>query len=115
MKVSGIKLIEELEGQGQPAVKGDTVEFESQARLSHGDLAQERLSMQTRIGSREIIAGVEYSLIGMREGGYKKVKVSPHLGYRDEGVQKKVPPNAVLIYELWMNKIEKKPNKQIDK
>jgi FKBP-type peptidyl-prolyl cis-trans isomerase len=103
----GIKLIEETEGTGPPAAKGDTVEFESQAFLSHGDPAQERILMSTRLDKREVKPGVEYSLVGMKAGGYRKVKISPHLLYRDGGVPGKVPPNALMIYELWMKKITK--------
>lgn len=102
---SGLKLLEETEGTGSPAAKGSTVEFESQARLSGGDLAQDRIFMTVCLGKREVIAGVEYSLIGMKPGGYRKVKISPHLAYRDVGVPDTVPPNAVIIYELWMKTV----------
>jgi len=44
----------------------------------------------------------------MREGGYRKVRISPHLAYRDVGVEDKVPPDAVLIYELWLTSITKR-------
>ncbi len=102
---SGIRLLDETEGTGQPAVKGDIVEFESQAYLSRGELAQNRLVMSICLGKRQVIAGVEYSLTGMKPGGYRKVKISPQLAYRDVGVPDKVPPNAVMIYELWMTKV----------
>ena len=102
---SGIELIDETEGTGPPAAKGDTVEFESQATLTRGDAVQDRHVMSTCLGKRQVIAGVEHSLIGMRVGGYRKVKISPHLAYRDVGVPGKVPPNAVMIYELWMTRI----------
>ena len=104
---SGIKLIEETEGEGTPAEQGDTVEFESQAFLSRGDPAQARFATSTRLGSRRIIAGVEYSLVGMKAGGYRKVRISPHLAYRDVGVPDKVPANAVMVFELWMTRITK--------
>jgi FKBP-type peptidyl-prolyl cis-trans isomerase len=54
------------------------------------------------LGSREAMAGVEYSLIGMKKGGYRKVRVSPHLAFRDKGLPDLVPPNAVLVVELWL-------------
>ena len=101
----GIKLLDETEGTGRPAVKGDIVEFESTACLSRGEVAQERLTMSICLGKRQVIAGVEYSLFGMKPGGYRKVKISPHLAYRDVGVPNKVPPNAVMLYELWMKKV----------
>jgi FKBP-type peptidyl-prolyl cis-trans isomerase len=103
---SGIKLIEDIEGTGQEAVKGDTVEFESKGCLNQGECIQDRLMMTTKIGKRDVIAGIEYALIGMKEGGYRKVKISPHLGYRDVGVDGKIPPNAILVYELWLHRIE---------
>jgi FKBP-type peptidyl-prolyl cis-trans isomerase len=94
---SGIRLLEEIEGDGKPAANGDTVKFESQARLTGGDLVQDRVVMTICLGRRQVIAGIEYSLIGMKPGGYRKVKISPHLAYRDKGVPDKVPPNAVMI------------------
>lgn len=103
---SGIKLIEDIEGTGREAAKGDTVEFESQGYLNHGECVQDRLMMKTKIGTRDIIAGIEYALTGMKVGGYRKIKISPHLGYRDEGVAGEIPPNAVLVYELWLHRIE---------
>jgi FKBP-type peptidyl-prolyl cis-trans isomerase len=102
---SGIKLVEETEGEGSVAQKGDKVEFESQGFLNKGECIQERMSATTRIGERQIIAGIEYALIGMKPGGYRKIRISPHLAYRDAGVPDKIPPNAVLIYELWLQRI----------
>ncbi len=102
----GIKLKEEIEGSGAPASRGDTVEFDSQAFLSHGDLVQDRLTTTTKLGTRHVIAGLEYALDGMKVGGFRKVKISPHLAYRNKGVEGKIPPNAVLVYDLWMKRIE---------
>ena len=33
---------------------------------------------KTLLGSRQTMAGVEYALMGMKVGGYRKVRVSPH-------------------------------------
>jgi FKBP-type peptidyl-prolyl cis-trans isomerase len=38
----------------------------------------------------------------MKKGGYRKVRVSPHLAFRDKGLPDLVPPNAVLVVELWL-------------
>ena len=74
----GIKITEETEGQGSAAEQSDTVEFESQVFLSRGDRIQARSAASTRIGSRQVIAGVEYSLVGMKVGGYRKV-ITAHI------------------------------------
>lgn len=99
---SGIQLLKEVIGTGEPAKKGDKIEFVSEAFLSKGEKAQEKLLLQVTLGKRQIIPGLEYSLIGMRPDGYRKVKISPHLAYREKSVSDKIPPNAVLIYELWL-------------
>jgi len=60
---------------------------------------------RTVLGCREAIAGVEYSLLGMRKGGYRKVRVSPHLAFREEGLPQLVPAGAVLVIELWLREV----------
>ena len=122
---SGIKLLDERAGMGLPAKKGDRVIYNLKIFLNKGDevpLNQrqaEYLPMQmmrtvdgyrfvdhkTVLGSREAMAGVEYSLIGMKTDGYRKVRVSPHLAYRDEGLGELIPANAVLIVELWLREL----------
>ena len=122
---SGIKLLDELEGTGEPAKKGDRIVYNFKIFLNQGDelLLYERqadylpekmirtedgnrfIDHTTTLGQREAIAGIEYSLIGMKQGGYRKVRLSPHLAYRDKGLDDLIPPNAVLIVELWLREI----------
>jgi hypothetical protein len=59
------------------------------------------------LGIREAMPGLEYSLIG-KKGGYRKVRVGPHLAFRDKGLPDLVPPNAVLVVELWLRDLIKK-------
>jgi FKBP-type peptidyl-prolyl cis-trans isomerase len=46
------------------------------------------------------INGLFYGMEGMRIGGTRKLKISPHLAYGERGVPDVVPPNAVLIAEI---------------
>jgi len=41
----------------------------------------------------------------MKQGGYRKVRVSPRLAYREHGLGDLIPPNAVLIIELWLRQL----------
>lgn len=122
---SGIKLIVEIEGQGEPAKKGDGVLYNWRLYRNQGDelaLNQEQAELvpaemirtvdgyrfidhKTTLGRRQTMAGVEYSLHGMKPGGYRKIRVSPHLAYRDKGLGELIPPNAVLIVEIWLREI----------
>lgn len=124
MKISkGIKLIEEIEGTGQVAEKGCEATYNLRAYLNKGDEININYSDQAvpvslvteddkgklinftcLIGMRETFAAVEFTLIGMKEGGYRKIKSPPQLAYR-EGIPDQVPKNAIIIFEIWLRKL----------
>ena len=121
----GIKLLDETVGQGAAATKGDRVTFnmklflnrgdevplnEQQAQRVPGDLLRVvrddmLIDHSITLGKRQAIAGIEDTLVGMQVGGYRKVRVSPHLAYREQGVPGLIPKNAILIIELWLRDI----------
>ena len=43
--------------------------------------------------------------MGMKVGGYRKVRISPHLAYRDKGIPDLISLDAVLICEIWLRNI----------
>jgi len=124
-RISGVKLLDEREGAGTPAKKGDRVVYNIRIFLNQGEevplndiqakqLPKEMVRVEEGVtfidhtivlGHRQTIAGVEHALIGMQVGGYRKVRVSPHLAYRDKGIPDLIPPDAVLICEIWMRDI----------
>ena len=126
-RLSGLKLLEEQEGEGTPATKGDHVLFHMRLFLNKGDevprnerraehLPKEMVQVvdgktlidrTITLGRREAIAGVEHALMGMKVGGYRKVLISPHLAYRDKGIPDLIPPEAVLIVDIWLRGIVK--------
>jgi FKBP-type peptidyl-prolyl cis-trans isomerase len=124
-RMSGLKLLEEREGEGRSAQKGDRVVYNTRLFLNQGDevplndiQAKQlpadivRVDGETTfidhkvvLGRRQAIAGVEHTLMGMKVGGYRKVRVSPHLAYRDQGIPDLIAPDAVLICEIWLRDI----------
>lgn len=62
------------------------------------------------LGRHEVMAGVEHALMGMKIGGYRKVRESPHIAYRDKGIPDLIPPDAVLICEIWLRNIVGSPS-----
>jgi FKBP-type peptidyl-prolyl cis-trans isomerase len=42
----------------------------------------------------------------MQAAGYRKIRVSPHLAYRDRGVPGLIPANAVLLVEVWVREVK---------
>lgn len=124
-RISGLKLLDEREGEGPSAQKGDRVMFHMRLYLNKGEeiplnetqakhlpkgMIQivDGVTFVDRIialGRREAMAGAEHALIGMKAGGYRKVRMSPHLAYRDKGIPDLIPPDAVLICEIWLRDI----------
>jgi FKBP-type peptidyl-prolyl cis-trans isomerase len=124
-RMSGLKLLDEREGTGTPAKKGDRVVYNTRFFLNKGnevplndlqakELPKEMVRVEDGVtlidhrivvGRRQAIAGVEHALLGMKVGGYRKVRISPHLAYRNKGIQDLIPPDAVLICEVWLRNI----------
>ena len=105
--MSGLKVLEECKGAGPAARTGDTVVYDIRIHLNRGDeVPSGQPGQRTKLGKRHVIAGIENALIGMRAGGYLKVRVSPHLAYRNKGAEGVIPADAVLIISLWLREIE---------
>jgi FKBP-type peptidyl-prolyl cis-trans isomerase len=124
-RLSGLTVLEEREGTGRPVQKGDRVVYNARIYLNKG----EEVSLNERqaehlpptmirvvdgasfvdhmivLGRRQAIAGIEHALLGMRPGGYRKVRISPHLAYREKGVPGLIPADAVLTVELWLREM----------
>lgn len=76
---AGIKVVAEIEGSGRRAEKGDMIAFECAASLNKGDVIHTRRAETVVLGSRRFIAGVEYALVGMREGArWRSAVRQPH-------------------------------------
>jgi FKBP-type peptidyl-prolyl cis-trans isomerase FkpA len=98
--VSGLEIEDATIGDGAIAQRGDTVNIRYTSYLNRGERFHEGVESSFTLGKREVIAGLERGVEGMRVGGKRKLTVSPHLAYRDKGVPGVVPPNAKLIFEV---------------
>lgn len=109
VRASGLG-VEELNPGFGPEVKvGDEIAVHYVGRLEDGtvfDSSRQRGTPLTfRIGDGRMIKGWEEGLLGMRQGGIRKLIIPPHLGY-GEHRQGKVPPNAILEFEVELMNIE---------
>lgn len=102
---SGIKVISDEPGSATEAKRGDTVTVRRAIALSRGGVVLPDETTTFTIGRRHVIAGLEYGVEGMRVGGRRRFRVSPHLAYRDVGVEGTVPANAVLVFDVWLMEI----------
>ncbi len=120
---SGLKILENREGSGPIAESGHTIIYNVRIFLNQGDevpinealakrgIADERIRREndqifvdhiSTLGERQAIAGIEKALLGMRVGGFRKVRVSPHLAYGGRGLPGLIPPAAVLNISVWL-------------
>jgi FKBP-type peptidyl-prolyl cis-trans isomerase len=95
---SGIRGEDLSLGDGAVAERGRCVLISWRCTLNRGDEVNTG-TVWFRIGARTVIAGLERGVIGMRVGGRRRLRISPHLAYRDQAVTG-IPPNAVLDFDV---------------
>jgi hypothetical protein len=60
----------------------------------------ETLITDLRIDRENLINGLFYGIEGMRIGGTRTLKISPHLAFGKRGIPDTIPENAVVIAEI---------------
>lgn len=53
-----------------------------------------------RLGTGEVIQGLEKGVEGMRVGGEREITIPPELGYGKKGSGNVVPPNSTLVFSV---------------
>ncbi len=97
--------IEDIQlGEGKAAVKGALITTQYRGFLEDGssfDSSYERgKAFQCVIGTGRVIKGWDQGLMGMREGGKRKLWVPAALAYGERGMGSRVPADANLIFEI---------------
>ncbi|WP_455279856.1 FKBP-type peptidyl-prolyl cis-trans isomerase [[Eubacterium] cellulosolvens] len=67
-----------------PIKTGDAVKFHFTAKLENGKIVEStrrKKPVKTKIGSKELLPGLEKAIIGLEKGSKKKVKVPPSKGF----------------------------------
>lgn len=99
MPKSGITIVSDTPGAGAEIKKGDRVRVRCDILLNRGERLAQDEELTFKVGDREMLAGFNYGLEGMRVGGVRRFKASPHLCYRDQQLGR-IPKNAVLIFDI---------------
>jgi peptidylprolyl isomerase len=104
LKVEDIKV-----GTGAVAVAGKTVTVHYTGTLTDGtkfDSSKDRgRPFSFDLGAGRVIRGWDEGLVGMREGGVRKLTIPPHMGYGDRAAGR-IPPNSTLVFEVELLKVE---------
>lgn len=114
---SGIKLLSDTPGSGAEIERGRVYLVHLKMWLNRGDPVKwkapsgfvdrarleddgETLIADLRIDRENMVNGLFYGMRGMRIGGTRRLRVSPHLAYGEGGIPGVVPANAVLDVEI---------------
>ena len=95
----GVKIKDVVVGTGRAVLASDVVTISYSLSLNRGDVIQ-AMTMTFPLKGRRVISGLKYGLEGMRIGGRRVIRVSPHLAYGEAGVPGMIPPNSVLVFDV---------------
>jgi len=103
-------ILDEKVGTGAEAVAGKKVTVNYVGTLINGtkfDSSYDRNEPFTfNLGAGEVIKGWDQGVIGMKVGGKRKLTIPASLGYGATGAGGVIPPNATLIFEVELLKVE---------
>jgi FKBP-type peptidyl-prolyl cis-trans isomerase len=101
---SGLQYQDLIVGNGDEAVIGNTVSVHYIGTLEDGtkfDSSYDRgTPFQFTIGTGMVIPGWEEGVLGMKEGGKRRLVIPPAMAYGETGVPGVIPANATLVFEI---------------
>ncbi|MFO1319873.1 MAG: FKBP-type peptidyl-prolyl cis-trans isomerase [Burkholderiales bacterium] len=107
---SGLIIDDIRMGDGDVAAAGQYVSVHYTGWLTDGskfDSSKDRDEpFEFGLGQRQVIAGWDEGVQGMRVGGVRKLTIPPALGYGTRGAGGVIPPNATLVFEVELLGVE---------
>jgi len=101
---SGLIIEDITMGEGAIAEAGQYVSVHYTGWLVNGkkfDSSKDRNDpFEFGLGQRQVIAGWDEGVRGMKVGGRRKLTIPPEMGYGARGAGGVIPPNATLVFEI---------------
>ncbi|HEY6240561.1 MAG TPA: FKBP-type peptidyl-prolyl cis-trans isomerase [Burkholderiales bacterium] len=101
---SGLTIEDTVIGEGAAASSGRDIIVHYAGWLADGtqfDSSKEKQDpFAFTLGKKEVMAGWEEGLRGMKVGGTRKLVIPPELAYGKDGAGDTIPPNETLTFEV---------------
>lgn len=105
-----LTVIDEVVGEGDVVVPGSSVAVLYTGMLSDGTVFDASVRHGNEpftfvVGQDAVIEGWHQGLVGMKEGGKRRLIIPAALGYGERG-QGPIPPNATLIFDIELLEVQ---------
>jgi FKBP-type peptidyl-prolyl cis-trans isomerase FkpA len=104
----GLIIKDTVVGKGAEAKSGDKVTVNYTGWLTDGkkfDSSIGKAPFEFTLGAGEVIPGWDQGVAGMKVGGKRKLTIPPDLGYGATGAGGVIPPNATLLFDVELLKV----------
>jgi FKBP-type peptidyl-prolyl cis-trans isomerase len=111
--VTQLQMTDEIVGTGVTAAVGDSVTVNYVGSLTDGSIFDASANHGTQgftfnLGAGQVIKGWDQGIVGMKEGGKRKLVIPASLAYGDQAIGNVIPANSTLVFEVELVKVEKK-------
>jgi peptidylprolyl isomerase len=97
-------------GTGPAATNGEDLTMLYKGSLTSGKVFDQNFDKAPfvfTLGSGQVIKGWDKGLVGMKVGGERKLTIPADLGYGARGAGEDIPPNATLVFDVKLLRIDK--------
>jgi len=110
--VTQLQVIDEIVGTGATATAGDSVTVNYVGSLANGAVFDASANHGTagftfNLGAGQVIRGWDEGIVGMKEGGKRKLVIPADLAYGAQSPAPSIPANSTLIFEVELLKVQK--------
>ena len=118
LSANEILILEDIKGDGLEVVNHSKISVHYIGTLEDNtefDNSYKRNELfEFQIGLKQVIEGWETGLLGMREGGKRKIFIPYQYAYGEKGIGNIIPPKSNLIFQIELIKVIEPKYKQID-
>lgn len=110
--ITQLQIIDVTVGTGAVAAAGDSVTVNYVGSLTNGAIFDASANHGTTgftfsLGAGQVIKGWDQGIVGMKEGGKRKLVIPASLAYGDRAMGNAIPANSALIFEVELLKVQK--------